>query len=147
MAKETFPNKESIMPKHLRWTFALIAILALSTALSAQVASQPAQAAPAKPEDKLKIYAEIAGEYTFDMGGQTQVITFVVRDGSLYGAPANETQELLVPVKDKPLNFEVTVQSNGNFFQLEFVRDDKGVIFKCVLQAEGMTLEGLKTIK
>ena len=118
------------MIKQARWMFALLAVLALATALSAQVASQPAQV---KPEDKAKIYAEIAGEYTFEMGGQTQVITFVVKDGSLYGAPANETQELLVPVKDKPLNFEVTVSSNGNFFQLEFVRNDKGVIFKCVL--------------
>jgi hypothetical protein len=135
------------MIKQARWMFALLAVLALATALSAQVASQPAQAAPAKPEDKAKIYAEIAGEYTFEMGGQTQVITFAVKDGSLYGAPANETQELLVPVKDKPLNFEVTVSSNGNFFQLEFVRNDKGVIFKCVLSTEGMTVDGIKTIK
>lgn len=130
--------------KHARLMFALLAVLAISTALTAQVASQPAQA---KPEDKLKLYAEIAGDYTFDMNGQTQLITFVVRDGSLYGAPANETQELLVPVKDKPLNFEVTVQSNGQFFQLEFVRNDKGVIFKCVLNGDGMTIEGMKTIK
>jgi hypothetical protein len=132
------------MIKQARWMFALLAVLALATALSAQVASQPAQA---KPEDKAKIYAEIAGEYTFDLSGQTQVITFVVKDGSLYGAPANETQELLVPVKDKPLNFEVTVSSNGNFFQLEFVRNDKGVIFKCVLSTEGMTVDGIKAIK
>jgi hypothetical protein len=144
MAKETFPNKESIMPKQLRWTFALITILALSGALAAQVASQPAQA---KPEDKLKLYAEIAGEYTFDMGGQTQVIQFAVKDGELWGAPVDEPQEKLVPVKDKPLNFEVTVSSNGNFFQLEFVRNDKGVIFKCVLSTQGQTIEGLKTIK
>jgi hypothetical protein len=130
--------------KHARLMFALLAVLALSTALSAQVASQPAQA---KPEDKPKLYAEIAGDYTFDMGGQSQLITFIVRDGSLYGAPAGETQELLVPVKDKPLNFEVTVSTNGQFFQLEFVRNDKGVIFKCVLNGDGMTIEGLKAIK
>jgi hypothetical protein len=130
--------------KHARWTLALLAVLALSTALSAQVASQPAQA---KPADTAKIYAEIAGDYTFDMGGQTQVIQFVVKDGELWGAPVDEPQEKLVPVKDKPLNFEVTVAGNGNFFQLEFVRNDKGVIFKCILQAEGMTIEGLKAIK
>lgn len=135
------------MIKQARWIFALLAVLALSTALTAQVASQPAQAVPAKPEDTLKLCAEIAGEYTFDLGGQTQVITFAIKDGALYGAPAGESQELLVPVKDKPLNFGVTVSSNGNSFQLEFVRNDKGVIFKCVLNGDGMTIEGLKTIK
>ena len=135
------------MIKQTRWMFALLAVLALSTVLSAQVASQPAKAVPAKPEDTLKLYTEIAGEYTFDMGGQTQVIQFVVKDGALYGAPIGEPQEQLVPVKDKPLSFTVTVSSNGNSFQLEFVRNDKGVIFKCVLNGDGMTIEGLKTIK
>lgn len=131
--------------KHAPGTFLLFVFLALSAGLFAQTAPQPAQA---KPTEKEKIYEEIAGDYAFDVGGsQTQTIAFVIKDGALYGASIGETLKLLVPVKGKPLHFEATVESNGNFFEFDFVRDDKGAIFKCVLQTEGMTVEGFKTLK
>jgi hypothetical protein len=123
------------------------AVLIAAPLLCAAAAFAQAPVPQTQAVDVQKLYAEIAGEYTFDMGGQTQVIVFAVKDGELWGAPVDEPQEKLVPVKDKPLSFEVTVSSNGNFFELEFVRNDKGVIFKCVLNAQGMTIEGLKTIK
>lgn len=127
--------------KHVRWTLALLAILALSTALSAQVQDQ------AKPEDAKKLYLEIAGDYTFDFQGQAMVVQFFEKDGQFFGAPVGETPEQIFPVKDKPLAFDVTVAANGQYYFLQFVRDDKGVIFKCVMTVEGMTIEGLKTIK
>lgn len=126
-----------------------LAVLLIASAALAQVPAQQAAAQPAKawPQDMKKLFQEIAGDYVFDMGGSTQTIQFLERDGALFGAPYGETEEAVVPVKDKPYHFEVTVQSNGNFFQLEFVRDDKGAFIKCILNAEGMTLEGLKQIK
>lgn len=126
-----------------------LAVLVCASAALAQVPAQQAAAQPAKawPQDMKKLFQEIAGDYVFDMGGNTQTIQFLERDGALFGAPYGESEEAVLPVKDKPFHFEVTVQSNGNFFQLEFVRDDKGVFTKCVLNGEGMTFEGLKTIK
>jgi hypothetical protein len=94
-----------------------------------------------------KLYQEIAGDYLFDVGGQSQIIHFYEREGSLYGAPEGDSEEIVTPVKDKPYHFEVTVQSNGNFFQLEFVRDDKGAFVKCVLVTPDITAEGLKQAK
>lgn len=131
--------------KHIQGTFLLSAVLALSSGLFAQTVPQPAQAKPAEME---KVFEEIAGDYAFDVGGgQTQTIAFIIKDGALYGASVGETLKLLVPVKGKPLRFEAIVESNGNFFEFDFVRDDRGAIFKCVLQTEGMTVEGFKILK
>ncbi len=126
-----------------------MALVCASAAFAQVPAQQAAGQKPAQawPQDMKKLFQEIAGDYVFEMGGNSQTIQFLERDGALFGAPYGETEEAVVPVKDKPFHFEVTVQSNGNFFQLEFVRDDKGVFTKCLLIAEGMTLEGLKQIK
>jgi uncharacterized protein (DUF2141 family) len=130
------------MKPQARRTFALLAVLALSAALSAQVA--PAQA---KPEDAKKLYLEIAGDYTFDYQGQVQIIQFFEKDGRLFGAPVGETPEEIQPVKDKPLCFDITVASNGQYYALQFSRNEKGVIFKCVMTVEGLTIEGFKALK
>jgi hypothetical protein len=39
------------------------------------------------------------------------------------------------------------VAANGQYYELQFVRNDKGVIDKCVMNAMGMTVEGMKIIK
>ena len=126
-------------------------VVALALAAILVSAASPAFALPqekAKSVDMNKIYAEIAGDYDFDAQGQLMTITFFVREGKLFGAPQGEQEEELLPVKgDNPLKFEVTVASNGQFYELEFGRDEKGQIDKCAIKTQGMELVGKKKIK
>jgi nitrous oxidase accessory protein NosD len=121
----------------------LLALACLAVPAAAQVAAKPA--APAKPEDMKKIVAEIAGDYEFSM--QSLIVQFTDVDGKLFGAPPGDTPEELHPVEGKPLCFDITLAESGNYFVLQFARNDKGVIDKCTLTAEGQVLEGTKIIK
>lgn len=97
-----------------------------------------------KPADTKKILGEIAGDYDFDFQGQAMAINFFEKDGKLFGAPVGETPEEILPVKGSLLKFEVTPASTGQFFELEFVRNEKGVIDKCVLKTMGSEIIGIK---
>lgn len=122
----------------------ILAVLALSAAGPAFGNPQT----PAKPVDMAKIMAEIAGTYDFDAPGQALVVNFYVQEGKLYGLPEGQTAELLLPVKgDNPLIFNVTVADSGQFYELEFGRDEKGQIDKCTLRTQGMEVAGKKRAK
>ena len=125
-------------------------LLIMATALLA-MACLTAIAAPAaaqdKPVDMKKLIAEIVGEYDFSIQGESLTVLFTEQDGKLFGAPPGETPEEIKPVEGKPLCFEVTLAESGDYYELQFVRNDKGVIDKCVMNTMGMTVEGLKIIK
>jgi hypothetical protein len=125
-------------------------LLKTATALLA-VACLAALAVPAaaqdKPVDMKKLLAEIAGDYDFSFQGQSLLVQFMESDGKLYGAPPGETPEEIRPVEGKPLCFDVTLASNGDYYELQFVRNDQGVIDKCVMTAQGMVVEGYKIKK
>jgi len=129
----------------LKLAGALLAIVCLAAFAAAQAA--PQAAAKAKPVDTKKLLAEIAGEYSFDMQGQSMIVQFAENEGKLFGAPPGETPEEIHPVEGKPLCFDITLAQGGQYFFLEFVRNEKGVIDKCLLTAEGMTFEGTKVGK
>jgi hypothetical protein len=126
-------------------------LLTFSAFAAAQVQAQaPTQGqAPApklKPEEVKKILEEIAGDYDFDMQGQPMVITFFEKDGVLFGAPSGENPEVMAPAEDSPLKFTVT-PAGGQSFEIEFFRNEKKVIDKCVAKAMGMEIIGAKRIK
>ncbi len=100
-----------------------------------------------KPEDMKKIIAEIAGDYEFSFQGQMLVVQFTEKDGKLFGAPVGETPEEIKPVAGKPLCFDITTAEEGMYYEMQFVRNEKGVIDKCVMNTMGMTIEGIKIIK
>ncbi|MCX6572589.1 MAG: hypothetical protein NTX99_01225 [Candidatus Aminicenantes bacterium] len=127
----------------------LLALACLSGIAAAQVPSKPAtQAAPQdKPVDMKKLIAEIVGDYSFELQGQTMMVQFTEQDGKLFGAPPGETPEEIKPVEGKPLGFDVTVADSGDYYELQFVRNDKGVIDKCVMSVQGMVVEGYKIAK
>jgi hypothetical protein len=126
-------------------------LIAVSILISMAVLAGPARAqtqAASKPVDMAKILAEIAGTYDFDAQGQAMVINFFVQDGKLYGQPEGETAELLMPVKgDNPLKFDVTVVANGQYYELEFARNEKGEVDKCTLKTQGQEVLAKKRIK
>jgi hypothetical protein len=125
-----------------------VSILISMAALAGPVQAQTqAQAAP-KPVDLAKIMAEIAGTYDFDAQGQVMAINFYVQDGKLYGMPEGENAELLTPMKgDNPLKFDVTVVANGQYYELEFSRNEKSEVDKCLLKTQGMEVTGKKRAK
>jgi hypothetical protein len=98
-----------------------------------------------KPVDTKKILEEIAGDYDFDFQGQIMMINFFEKDGKLFGAPVGETAEEILPVKGSLLKFEVTPGSTGQLYELEFVRNEKGVIDKCILKTMGTEIIGIKS--
>ncbi len=65
------------------------------------------------------------------------------------GAPGvdGEVEELISPVEGKPLCFDLTVGDSADYYVLQFVRNDRGLIDKCVMTVFGQTFEGAKIIK
>jgi len=127
------------MTKHSkRSTFGACVALMMSVVLCRGLWAQD------KPVDTKKLYNEIAGNYEFQVEGQIMVINFFEKDGKLYGAPVGETPEEILPVKGSPLKFEVFVSANGQLYQLEFIRNEKDVIDKCILRVGGMEIAGIK---
>jgi hypothetical protein len=140
---------EVLMKRSLRFsTLLLLGLACLAGPAAAQTAAQAATQAPApaKPVDMKKLIVEIAGDYSFDLQGTTLVVQFVEQDGKLFGAPPGEALEEIRPIEGKPMFFDVTV--NGDqYYVLQFVRNDKGVIDKCLLTVQDQIVEGLKIIK
>jgi len=124
---------------------ALLVLTCLVGAAAAQTTPPPA--AKDKPVDMKKLLAEIVGDYNFEFQGQALMVQFTEQDGKLFGAPPGETPEEIKPVEGKPLGFDVTVSTNGEYYELQFVRNDKGVIDKCVMSVQGMVVEGYKIAK
>jgi hypothetical protein len=110
-----------------------------------QAATPPA--AQDKPVDMKKLIAEIVGDYSFEFQGESMLLQFTEQDGHLFGAPPGETPEQINPVQGKPLNFDVTVAESGDYYEIQFARNDKGVIDKCTVIVQGQVLEGTRIIK
>lgn len=136
----TNPFRKTITP-----VLALACLAALALPLAAQTAA-PA-AVQDKPVDMKKLIADIVGDYDFTLGGQALLVEFIEQDGKLFGAPPGETPEEIHPVEGKPLCFDVTLADSGDYYELQFVRNDKGVIDKCIMSVQGTVVEGAKVIK
>jgi hypothetical protein len=93
--------------------------------------------------DAAKKYAPILGTYEFFAEGQTMLIKFWVDEEKLWGAPEGETPEELTPMEGENWKFEVTT-GDGQYFVLEFVKDESGKFNKCLLQTMGTELEGTR---
>jgi hypothetical protein len=139
-------GSEASMKNPLRPLGAFLLVLASLAGVAAAQATAPA-AAQDKPVDMKKLIAEIAGDYSFEFQGQVLLVQFTAQDDKLFGAPPGETPEEVRPVEGKPLCFDVTVSTNGDYYLLEFVRNDQGVIDKCVMTVQGLVIEGAKIIK
>ncbi len=128
------------MPKCSKCSIFVIGLTLIFLSAAVYAGSQ----AQDKPADTKKILSEIAGDYDFDFQGQGMSINFFEKDGKLFGAPVGETPEEILPVKGSLLKFEVTPASTGQLYELEFVRNEKGVIDKCVLKTMGSEIIGIK---
>jgi hypothetical protein len=143
MKRAIVVNEEVIVSKYSKSSFCVIglSLILLSAAVQAGSPTQD------KPVDTKKILQEIAGDYDFEFQGQAMLINFFERDGKLFGAPVGETPEEILPVKGSLLKFEVTPGGGGQLYELEFVRNEKGVIDKCVLKTMGSEMIGIKRVE
>lgn len=134
------------MKKSLSILFAaVLTLISLAAPMAAQSTAQAGT--PGKPADMKKLLAEIVGDYDFSLPNQSLLVQFTEVEGKLFGAPPGETPEEIKPVEGKPLCFDVTLADSGDYYVLQFVRNDKGVIDKCLLTVQGTVVEGLKVIK
>ena len=131
-----------------RSALALAAVLALAGLTISLAAQAPAQSgAQDKPADMKKLLAEIVGDYEFAVQGQTLVVQFTESEGQLYGAPVGQPAELISPVAGKALCFDITLAESGDYYVLQFVRNESGVIDKCLMTVRDMVVEGAKISK
>lgn len=98
-----------------------------------------------------KKYAPIIGEYEFDlteMGGEVQYLTFYVKDGALWGDSGDGDPATCDPVEGEEFKFKA-VGSDGQEFEITFVKDEKGqyTICKVYIVAMDMEVEGIKKDK
>jgi len=93
-----------------------------------------------------KKYAPILGDYDFDMEGQVMLVSFWVESGALWGGPEGQEPAVLEPVEGEDLKFEINT-TDGQYMEVEFIKDEAGKIAKCMVLAMGMEMEGIKIIK
>lgn len=129
------------MKMTIRYAAAALVAIACLSVLAAPAAAQD------KPVDTKKLLAEIVGDYDFVFNGESLIVQFTEQDGKLFGAPPGETPEEISPVAGKPLAYDVTIAANGQYYELQFVRNAEGVIDKCVMTVMGAVVEGMKIAK
>lgn len=94
-------------------------------------------------EDAEKKYAPIIGTYEFYVEAQVMNIKFWVEEEKLWGAPEGETPGELEPMEGEEFKFEVTTD-DGQYFIIDFVKDESDKYNKCIIQATEMELEGTR---
>ena len=105
----------------------------------------PSLSSSQEKADAQKIYADVAGTYEFSFEGQSLILIFFVKDGLLYGKEQMDPEDVEIkPLDLEKLKFEATVQSNGRYYEIGFIRDDEGKVSKCHLSTEGMELDGAR---
>lgn len=90
-----------------------------------------------------KKYAPILGDYEFDQQGQVMLVSFWVENGGLWGGPEGQEAAELTPVEGNDLKFEIDTP-DGQYMELEFIKDESGEVVKCTVLMMGMEMEGVK---
>lgn len=88
-------------------------------------------------------YDALVGDYEFDIQGQVMVITFSEEDGMLMAAPQGQEALEIEPVEGEDLKFEVTTPE-GQYYELQFIKDDSGKVNTCIITTMGMEMEGTR---
>ena len=104
-----------------------------------------ALAAQEKNPDAQKIYAEISGVFTYVAGDRELTVVYWVKEAKLYGAEQgreNESTEI-VPVDLAKMKFEAT-NNDGNYYEIEFSRDEAGKIAKSLMKTRGVEAVGTR---
>ena len=118
----------------------VITLLALMVAVCS-----PIFLAQQKDEALKKKYAPVLGDYEFSMDTQVMVVSFWIEGGVILGAPEGETPAEITPIEGQELKFEADVE--GTYYELTFVKDESGKVTSCIMDVNGMEIEGVKLEK
>ena len=104
-----------------------------------------ALAAQEKKPDAQKIFAEITGAFTYVSGDLELTVVYWVKEAKLYVAEqGGESDSIeIIPLDLAKLKFEAT-NSDGNYYEIEFSRDETGKIAKSVLKTRGIEAPGTR---
>ena len=108
----------------------------------------PMTLAQEKKVDTAKLYADIAGGYEFFFEDQYLKVVFWVDEGKLLGAPEGQEMDYaeIMPVDLELMKFETTAP-DGQYYEIEFGKDEDGKIAKCNLTTQGYVIEGVRVKK
>ncbi len=94
-------------------------------------------------QDLEKKYTPIIGTYEFYVEEQVMNIKFWVEEEKFWGAPEGETPAEIVPMEGEEWKFETTTDE-GQYYMIEFVKDESGKFNKCIIESMGMQIEGTR---
>lgn len=99
-----------------------------------------------KKEDLKKKYADLVGDYKFNVQGREFTIAVYFEDGKLWSMPEfTDIPGEMEPIKGKELDF--TVDIGGGTVDATFIKDEKGKITKCKIVHPAWEATGEKVIK
>ena len=125
-----------------RFFYKLIPVLLL--AVVANILFVAEATAQDEQETGKSLLEAIAGDYIFSVQGQKSVITFLVKEGSLYAYDQDDGETVrLEPVDLEKLEFE-TVNTENVYFFLKFFRSEEGEVNRMIISTDGMDIEGEK---
>lgn len=126
--------------------------IALASAAVCVLLFAPALAAWPLQQDAKTKYAELLGDYEFDLadlGMGIIVMNFYVEGDSLWGWPETSSDPAeLIPVEGETFKFYIEDDQEGRY-DVVFLKDEQGKYTKCRVVNEGMGLDstGTKTEK
>jgi len=122
----------------------LIVATGILTASSWGQAQTAQSSAGTMPADVKKVLAEIAGGYDFEYQGGALTVNVFEQAGKLFGTSPGESPEEMLQVQGNPLKFKLTASATGQFYELEFFRNEAGKIDRCMMKTQGIELLGKK---
>ncbi len=124
---------------NMGWRKRLLGLVPLAVFLLMSVA---AAAQDSKP-DPQAFFREIVSVYEARVDGRPFFVTYYLENGRLRTVHADNAPVDCVPIPGESLKFELASLS-GPRPQLEFVRDEKGTVAKCLTRAAGRELLFIK---
>jgi len=97
-------------------------------------------AGQAADEALAKKYANILGKYRIEVGEQTAILEFAIRQGALWADSGDGRPAEMKPVNDSLVKFIAQDSMNG-LFEIEFQKDETGAFTKCRVINQSMELD------
>ena len=94
-------------------------------------------------EELKKKYEAIIGDYEFDLtdlGGESQILSYYVEDGTLWVDSGDGRPAILEPDEDEEFKFGANDPETG-YFEITFLKDEEGKYTRCRVYIENMDLE------
>lgn len=126
------------LKKHI-FRMSVFSVAVLFLAFSVSLAQEKSD------EDLKKEFAQILGEYAFDMEGQTFTLNFYVEGGELWADSGDGRPATMKPIEDEVFAFTAEDPVSG-LFEIKFLKDDQGnyTVCRVINRDMGIETKGIK---